>query len=122
VYVPIYSEIYVINAKTKCLLTSTLSVRNTSRQDTLYVLHVDYFDSKGQIRKSYLEKPIQLYPLESIEFVVEYTEKEGGAGANFIVTWGASSSNLHPIIQAIMIGSTAAQQGISFVTDGVDID
>lgn len=121
-YVPIYSEIYVINAKTKCLLTSTLSVRNTSRQDTLYVLHVDYFDSKGQIRKSYLEKPIQLYPLESIEFVVEYTEKEGGAGANFIVTWGASSSNLHPIIQAIMIGSTAAQQGISFVTDGVDID
>lgn len=54
--------------------------------------------------------------MESIEFVVEESEKAGGAGANFIIDWVASKYSNQIMIQSIMIG-TSGQQGISFVTE-----
>jgi hypothetical protein len=41
VYVPIYSDIYSRTRNYKVLLAATLSVRNTSKSDTLYVQNVD---------------------------------------------------------------------------------
>jgi len=121
VYVPIYSEIYHSSGDRRFLLTATLSVRNISMRDSLYVSGVDYYDSYGQKKRTYLEQPILLGPLASVEFVIEDKEDEGGAGANFIVDWAAHKDNLRPVIQAVMIG-TSSQQGISFTTEGVRMD
>lgn len=119
VYVPTYSEIYH-NAEDQYFpLLTSLSVRNTSLTDTMYVHTVDYYDTEGKQLKKYLENPIILRPLQSVEFPVTHNDK-GGAGANFIVTWGCTGPMI-PVIQAVMIGS-AYQQGISFVTEGVAIE
>lgn len=120
VYVPIYSDIYTINGQRKYSLTATLSVRNTSLKDSLYLNKVDYYDSKGKVIRKYIHRVVLLKPLESLEFIVDYNEVEGGAGANFIVDWGSTATHLHPLFQAVMIGTTD-QQGISFVTEGVEV-
>ena len=121
VYVPVYSDIYHFSGERRQNLTATLSVRNTSLRDTMYVQKVDYFDSQGKILREYLEKDVVLLPMQSIEFVVEHRETEGGAGASFLVDWGSNSHELRPVIQAVMI-STVNQQGISFVTQGVTVE
>jgi len=121
VYVPIYSDIYHGSGLKRFLLTATLSIRNTSTRDSMYVRLADYYDSKGELHRNYLVKTILLTPLESVEFVVEDKEMHGGAGANFIVDWGTNNPEILPVIQAVMIG-TAEQQGISFLTEGVVIE
>ncbi|MEQ8524227.1 DUF3124 domain-containing protein [Gracilimonas sp.] len=121
VYIPIYSDIYVFSGSKRFPLTATLSIRNTSLTDTMYVGAVDYYDSVGNMTKEYLDEPIYLSPLASVEFVVRSDENVGGAGANFIVDWGATSRTKNPVIQAVMIGESN-QQGISFVTNGIVIE
>lgn len=119
VYVPIYSEIYYSGEDQYFALLTTLSVRNTSMVDSMYVGTVDYYDTHGAKLKSYLDRPIVLGPLQTVEFGVNYADR-GGSGANFIVAWGAARRSLRPMIQSVMIG-TAYNQGISFVSDGVTI-
>lgn len=120
VYVPVYSDIYNFDETTRFLLTVTLSLRNTSTTDSLYISKVDYYDSRGDLLRNYLSGTIVLRPLESVDFVVENREQKGGTGANFLVNWGSIRPITHPVIQAVMIGTTS-QQGISFVTEGVTI-
>lgn len=74
-----------------------------------------YYDSYGKAIHSYLDSTLLLSPLESIELVVEEKDTEGGAGANFIIEWAATSYSDQLLIQSIMIG-TYSQQGISFLT------
>lgn len=114
---PVYSDIYHQSGEQRFLLTATLSIRNTSVQDSLYVDRVDYYNSEGVMQRAYLSRTISIGPLASVEFVVENTEAEGGAGANFIVHWAGDNPRLRPIIQSVMIGTTS-QQGISFVVEG----
>ncbi len=121
VYVPVYSAIYHMNGNESFLLTVTASVRNTSMHDTMYVNKAEYYDSHGKLLRKYLSKTILIPPLSSAEFIVEYLENKGGAGASFIIDWGSNSSSLVPLIQGIMIG-TLSQQGISFVTEAVVIE
>ena len=115
-YVPVYSDIYHQDGTRKFLLTATVSVRNTSPADSAIILSVTYFDSYGKRLKEYVGKPLVLSPLESIEFVVEEEENLGGAGANFIVSWGATNYSDQLLIQSVMIGSYG-QQGISFLSE-----
>ncbi|MEQ9439733.1 MAG: DUF3124 domain-containing protein [Cyclobacteriaceae bacterium] len=117
VYVPVYSDIYHQSGEQRFLLTATLSIRNTSVRDSMYVDQVDYYNSEGVMQRAYLSQTIVIGPLSSVEFVVENTEAEGGAGANFIVHWASDHPRMKPIIQSVMIGTTS-QQGISFVVDG----
>lgn len=44
-------------------------------------------------------------------------DSRGGAGANFLVDWGAEQPISEPVVEAVMIG-TASQQGISFISPG----
>lgn len=117
VYVPIYSDIYHHHRPMLLSLTATLSVRNTSLAHSLYVKDIDYYDTYGRRLRRYLKNPIKMRPLESIEFEVEESEKEGGSGANFLVVWGAQVPTLQPMVQAVMIG-VSTQQGVSFITEG----
>ncbi|MEQ9298636.1 MAG: DUF3124 domain-containing protein [Cyclobacteriaceae bacterium] len=120
VYVPIYSHIYSSTKDTRFLLTATLSIRNTSFKDTLFVSTIDYYDTRGALVREYLDQPFYLNPMATIDYVVDEQDDLGGSGANFIVTWSARNPAMKPLIQAIMI-STNGQQGVSFSVDGVSI-
>ncbi len=117
IYVPVYSHIYSGDREHPFYLAATLSIRNTDLKQTIRVLTVDYYDSKGKLLKSYLEKPIDLNPLSATRYVIKESDKSGGSGANFIVKWKSDLKVNAPIIQSIMIG-TKTQQGISFISGG----
>ncbi len=120
-YVPIYSDIYYSNGTKRYPLTATISIRNISLTDSAYLLSAVYYDSYGNRLKDYVDSTFLVSPLESIEFVVEDVENVGGAGANFIIEWGAKSFSNQLFIQSVMIG-TYEQQGISFVTEAIVIN
>ncbi|HPF51453.1 MAG TPA: DUF3124 domain-containing protein [Draconibacterium sp.] len=120
-YVPVYSDIYFQDGTRRFKLTATVSIRNTSMVDSAYVLQATYYDSYGNVLSEYLNSTLLLSPLESIEFVVEEDEQAGGAGANFIVKWGATNYSDQMLIQSVMI-STFGQQGMSFMSDSKVIE
>ncbi len=117
VYVPIYSHIYTKSGKPQ-LLEATLSIRNTDQRLPISINRIEYFGSDGASLKKYLNKPVTIGPLAALEFLVNQTNIEGGAGANFIVEWGAKESCNTPIIEAIMVGD----EGISFVRSSFPIN
>ncbi len=118
VYVPVYSDIYSRSRDVRFLLTATLSIRNTSLKDTLIVNTIDYFDTHGELLVSYIDAPISLHPMATIDYVIEEEDETGGSGANFIVVWSAKNKHINPVIQSVMI-STSGQQGVAFTTEGV---
>lgn len=120
VYIPIYSDIYFVDSKHTFSLTATLSIRNTSFKDSIYVFAIDYYNSGGQKVRRYNESTLLVKPMESVEFVVENKDDTGGVGANFVVEWGAKPGAQQPYFQGVMIGTTG-QQGISFTTEGIVI-
>ena len=120
VYIPVYSDIYSESKNVRFNLTATLSIRNTSLFDSVYIENIHYYDSEGNLVREYLEKTLLLQPMQSIEYVIEENDTIGGTGANFIVNWGANRSDIKPMFQGVMI-STHGQQGISFLTDGISI-
>lgn len=122
VYVPIYSDIYNESKDVKFNLTATLSIRNTSLTDSIYIQDIDYYDSEGNLVRGYIHKDSTLFlsAMQSIEYVIEENDTEGGTGANFIINWGGNTADLSPMFQGVMI-STNGQQGISFSTEGVSI-
>ncbi|PKV50234.1 uncharacterized protein DUF3124 [Aquimarina sp. MAR_2010_214] len=119
VYIPIYSDIYNKTKDFRFQLTATLSIRNTSPKDTLFIKKVDYYNTTGGFVRGYIEQPIYLKPLESIEYVIEEEDTAGGSGANFLITWGANKT-ITPIFQGVMVG-VSGQQGLAFTTEGVII-
>lgn len=108
VYVPAYSHIYTGNRQIQSRLTVTLSIRNIDMSHTVEIVSVDYYDTKGKLLKNYLPSPIFIKPLESIRYVVDYDDKAGGDGANFIVEWQSKNSVNPPIMETIMIGSRSS--------------
>jgi len=117
IYVPIYSHIYTGNKTRTINLAATLSVRNTDAQNPIWLNSARYYGTNGELLKEYVPKPLLVGPMASTDFVVEEQDTTGGAGANFIVEWSASSDVTPPVVEAVMI-STAIQQGISFVSMG----
>ncbi|MDP5062378.1 MAG: DUF3124 domain-containing protein [Maribacter sp.] len=119
VYVPIYSDIYNQTRDTRTLLTATLSIRNTSLKDSLFVSKIDYYNTEGDLVRSYIDSPIYLTPMESIDYVIEQQDTSGGSGANFLIDW-YSKKQLNPLFQAVMVGGLGAQ-AFSFTTEGLEI-
>jgi hypothetical protein len=119
-YLPLYSHIYHNHEHKLFNLTVTVSIRNVSLNDSIYILKAEYFNTKGQKIREYFQKPIFLKPLETIEIIIDEEDKEGGSGANFIFDWAVKKSNLPPLFEAVMI-STYGQQGLSFSTRGIEL-
>lgn len=117
-YLSIYSEIYDRNVQITHALTATVSMRNKSSTDSVYIHRADYYSTDGTLIRTYFDYPIYIRPLETIEIVIDQSDKEGGSGANFIFEWSAKKGALEPFFEAVMI-STTGQQGISFTTQGV---
>lgn len=119
-YLSVYSEIYDMTDETKHLLTATVSLRNTSLTDSLFVSKADYFNTKGQLIRSYVQEPIYLVPMETVEIVINRKDTTGGSGANFIFDWQMRNKSAEPLFESVMIWTTGTQ-GISFLSKGVSL-
>lgn len=119
-YLSVYSQIYQLHEHKTYNLTVTVSLRNVSPQDTVYVLSADYYNSEGELLRKYVNNPIYLKPLETVEIVINEDDEQGGTGGNFVFNWAAQNELQVPFFEAIMV-STTGQQGLSFGTQGIRI-
>lgn len=117
-YLSVYSEIYQVTENRTYHLTVTVSMRNISSTDTVYILNAMHYNTKGDLIHTYFDKPIFIAPLETVEIVINEGDKEGGTGGNFIFDWASPSPAIEPHFEAVMI-STTGQQGLSFTTQGI---
>ena len=116
-YLSVYSQIYSLSQHRKYNLTAMVSLRNASETDTIYLLKSDYYDTHGELIKHYINKPVYLLPMETLEIVIDESDISGGTGANFIFDWAMTKDSPEPIFEGLM-SSTAATQGLSFTTHG----
>ncbi|MTE27349.1 MULTISPECIES: DUF3124 domain-containing protein [Winogradskyella] len=114
-YLSVYSQIYSLSQHRKYNLTAMVSLRNTSETDTIYVLKSDYYNTHGELIKHYVDKPVYLLPMETLEIVIDEADVSGGTGANFIFDWATPKGTPEPIFEGLM-SSTAGTQGLSFTT------
>lgn len=119
-YLPVYSQIYQLHEHKKYDLTVTVSLRNISAKDTIYIMGAEYFNESGGSIRKYFSHTIFLKPLETAEIVIDELDKEGGTGGNFMFKWAVKNKNNLPLFEAVMI-STTGQQGLSFSTRGVRV-
>jgi hypothetical protein len=117
VYIPVYSHIYSGNREKPFYLAATLSIRNTDLKYSITLVGIDYYDTKGKLLKSYIDKPVIIPPLGTERYIIKESDKAGGSGANFIVHWKSDHNVNHPLMESIMIG-TKNQQGLSFTSRG----
>jgi hypothetical protein len=119
-YLPVYSHIYHMHEHRTFDLAITVSIRNISLVDTIYILKADYFNTAGNNIRQYVKTPVYLKPMETIEIVISEEDRGGGSGANFVFDWIVKNSKNPPLFEAVMI-STYGQQGLSFSTRGVQM-
>jgi len=120
-YLAVYSQIYNSTEHRTHDLTATISIRNTNLKDTIYIQKADYYNTKGNLIRTYFNKTIYILPLETVEIVIDESDKEGGTGANFVFHWMTNPTLNEPLFEAVMI-STTGQQGLSFTTQGKKIN
>lgn len=114
-YVPAYSHVFHGDRSHPFLLTVTLVIRNADPENAITLEGADYHGSRGERILAYVKEPVSVSPLCSVEYVVQESDKRGGVGASFLVRWSAGKPVVPPVVEAVMIG-TAAAQGISFVS------
>lgn len=119
-YVPIYSDIYTDSDNRKVLLSATLSVRNTTLSKSLYINKIDYYATDGTFIKSYINTPIELPAMATLNYIVEKEEDKGGSGANFIIEVEGLDDSVTPVIEAVMIGNFS-NKGFAFSTEGTPV-
>lgn len=119
-YLSVYSHIYHIHEHRTFDLTITISIRNVSLTDSAYIQKADYYNTVGDNIRQYLNNPVYLKPLETLEIIIEGKDIEGGSGANFVFDWAMENDKNPPMFEAVMI-STDGQQGLSFITRGIQI-
>lgn len=83
-YLSVYSEIYSITEHRRHSLTNTISMRNISRNDSIFITKAEYFNTKGKLIRTYFDQPIYLLPMETVEIVINEKDREGGTGGNFL--------------------------------------
>lgn len=122
VLVPSYSHIQVNNRDGKgdpdmLLLSSMLTVRNPNLKAPVVLKSVAYYSTEGKLLREFLKAPKSVPPLGATEFFVEYRDKEGGAGASFLVTWEAAQpvrSIVAESVNAYFFGT----QSLAFTSQG----
>jgi len=121
VYVPVYSHIYVGIKGHPFDLAISLSIRNTDPTRPITVSSVAYHGSTGRLLRQFLEEPVEVPSLASMDFFVSESDTSGGFGAAFVVKWKSKTKVNEPIVGGVMAG-TRSGQGISFTTRGQVIE
>lgn len=119
-YLSIYSQIYSLSEHKTHNLTAMASLRNTSDTDTIYILKAEYYDTHGNSIRHYLDHPIYLAPMETVDMIIDEVDITGGTGSNFIFEWNIPQNSSEPLFEGIM-NSTVGKQGLSFITQGVRV-
>jgi len=57
-YLSVYSQIYSTTEHKTHDLTATVSIRNVSITDTIYIKNADYYNTKGDLIRHYINQPI----------------------------------------------------------------
>lgn len=78
---------------------------NVDPQRPIALLSIAYYDSTGALVREYLDGPAELSPMGTADLVIERDDETGGAGANFLVEWGAGSAAYGPVMESIMLGA-----------------
>ncbi|CAH8286368.1 uncharacterized protein DUF3124 [Mariniflexile fucanivorans] len=116
-YLSVYSQIYSETEHRIHSLTATVSLRNININDTIFINKAIYYDTHGKAIRTYFDNPIYIAPMETVEIIIDESDKEGGTGANFLFDWSVKPNLNEPFFESVMI-STSGQQGISFTTQG----
>mgnify|MGYP001306442368 FL=1 len=117
VYVPVFSSVLGAAGLARLDLAVTLSIRNVSERSVLAIERIDYYDTAGKLIERYLDAPVAVRPLGTIEIYIPAEDVRGGTGANFIVGWAAVDSIAEPVIDALMTGLSGTR-GFAFVISG----
>jgi hypothetical protein len=117
VYVPSYSHIFVGNRLKTFDLTTSLAIRNSDPETPITVTKVDYYDASGRFVRAMMKTPLVIRPISTLVYVIDESDKTGGVGASFLVSWRSSRKAAPPVVESVMIG-TGMQQGISFTSRG----
>lgn len=104
-YLPVYSHIHHRHENRTFDLTITVSIRNISITDTIYILKADYYNTNGDNIRQYIQNPIFLKPMETAEIIIDEDDKVGGSGANFVFNWAAKDKTSQPLCEAVMIST-----------------
>lgn len=118
-YIPVYSSIYHQNDRIFDL-TATLNIHNADINSNITVTKINYYNTNGELVRSFIEDGFLLNPLQSKQFIIKQTDISGGTAAKFIIQWFSEKRVLKPVVEAVMI-STSSQQGISFKTESTVI-
>ena len=119
-YLPVYSHVYSESESKIHNLAVTVSMRNTSRTDTIYLSNAQYYNTAGEMIRSYFDHLIYVAPMETVEIVIDQVDEEGGSGANFMFDWTTAPDTNEPFFEAVMI-STLSTQGLSFTSTGIRV-
>ena len=103
VYVSIYSDVLFQANRAPHQLAATLCLRNTDPKYGLTITRADYYDTDGKLVERHIKKPLMLKPLSSKYIRIDYTDKKGGEGANFLVSWSSAQKINQPIIEGLML-------------------
>lgn len=120
-YLSVYSDIYRWSEEYSRSITATISIRNVNSNDSIYLFNAEYYNTEGELIKSYLDKPAYIGPMETVEIVIHQDDKSGGTGANFVFDWGVSNGTNEPFFEGVMI-SLVGTQGFAFTTQGLRIE
>lgn len=119
-YLSVYPQVFNVEESRTQALTVTVSIRNTSQTDTIYISSAKYYNTLGELIRVYFDYPIFILPLETDHIIINHADNTGGTGANFLFQWHKDADTSEPIFEAVML-STYGQQGISFTTQGVKL-
>lgn len=118
-YLSVYSQIYSQTESKTVDLTATVSLRNLNHVDTIYVEKAIYYDTHGMAIRTYFNETIFIAPMETVEIIIDESDKDGGTGANFIFDWNVKPGSNKPVFEAVMISTYG--RGLSFSTEGIEI-
>jgi hypothetical protein len=114
-YVPCYSQVNHGIKTRRMDLTVSLYIHNVDRKRSIRITSIEYYDTRGRLVRTFPKDPVALGPFMTREDVVDQTDVSGGSGGNFLVRWEADEPVDEPLVETIMIG-TSANQGISFTS------
>jgi hypothetical protein len=114
-YMPIYSNI-PSNQKQPLNINAFLAIHNTDLTHEIKITKVDFFNTDGQLCKSFLADEQIIKPLATVIFTIP-REDQSGTGANFIIEWMAAQSVNAPLVESIMT-DLSGNLGFSFLSQG----